>query len=624
MSTAVERQTAEAAATWHAEWVVGFGPRLAVATDEAWDRQWTVGDQRLTLSGLAGSDVSLAEDSRYVVLFTGLLTNVAELHRGAAQSQAASLVLALLQQKGSDAFADLRGPFAVVVWDRDRNELQIARDQVGLQPIYYARGAGTWWVSPWPDALVSRPGVSRDPDVVAMAEWLCGWFPAVEDTTYREVKRVAPGSVLTLKGATTSLRKYWDPFPEGADVSWLREGELDQFDELFLTAVARTLEGGAPSIFLSGGLDSIAVAVTASDLAAARGLEPLLALSLEFPDEVSNEAPIQTGVARQLGLEQELVPFVEAIGPRGMVAEALALSADWPQPMWNIWAPAYMTLARRAAGRGRQLILTGRGGDEWLTISPYLIADLMLRGNIAGIVRLLRMRRRSNKLTWRHTMRLVWLTGCRPVASATLDFLAPRLWHQRRRRRLLSERPDWVAPDPAIRKAMDERVDRFIDPARPVGGFYQREGRAALRHPAITHDMEETQEFGRRHGMRMLHPFWDVDLIELAHRVPPRLLMKDGRSKYLLRRRLATRLPGLGLEHRGKVSAAHVFEGIMQREAPAAMARLGGPKALTRLGVVRMADIESEGHPYHSLGRWGGSGRYWTVLNLETWVRRRS
>src|SRR5690606_7330783 len=105
------------------------------------------------------------------------------------------------------------------------------------------------------------------------------------DTTYREVKRVAPGSVLTLKGATTSRRKYWDPFPEGADVSWLREGELDQFDELFLTAVARTLEGGAPSIFLSGGLDSIAVAVTASDLAAARGLEPLLALSLEFPDE---------------------------------------------------------------------------------------------------------------------------------------------------------------------------------------------------------------------------------------------------------------------------------------------------------------------------------------------------
>ncbi len=81
--------------------------------------------------------------------------------------------------------------------------------------------------------------------------------------------------------------------------------------------------------------------------------------------------------------------------------------------------------------------------------------------------------------------------------------------------------------------------------------------------------MEETQEFGRRHGLRVMHPFWDVDLIELLHRVPPDLLMMDGRSKWLLRRKVGQRLPGLGLEKRGKTSAAQVFQGLLERETPA-------------------------------------------------------
>ena len=117
------------------------------------------------------------------------------------------------------------------------------------------------------------------------------------------------------------------------------------------------------------------------------------------------------------------------------------------------------------------------------------------------------MRRRSNDLRGlRDTARLVWTTAGRPLGSAAMDAIAPAAWHQRRRRRLLLERPDWVAPDPAIRRAMDERIDRWIDPARPAGGFYHREGQTAIRHPAVSHDMEETQEFGRRLGLHVLHP----------------------------------------------------------------------------------------------------------------------
>ena len=90
--------------------------------------------------------------------------------------------------------------------------------------------------------------------------------------------------------------------------------------------------------------------------------------------------------------------------------------------------------------------------------------------------------------------------------------------------------------------------------------------------------------------------------------------MADGRSKALLRHRIAERLPGLGLERRGKVSAAHVFAGVMQQESPAVFARLGGVRTLADIGAARMDGLESAVHP----------GRLWTLLTIEQWARRRA
>lgn len=612
------------AAFWHAEWLVSLGPRAPVDHDPA-RRRWRSGDTELSLVHGEGSDLRIAEDARFVVIFSGVLSNAREIDPVADHQDAARIVLRVVAAEADAGFTRLRGAFALFVWHRESATLQVVRDQIGLEPIFYARGLTGWLLSPSPDVLVSQPGVSREADAVALSEWLCGWFPAIEDTAYREVKRVPPATVMTVRGTAASFRRYWDPFPDDGEVEYLGDDEIDRFESTLTRAVRRAMDVGPSAIFLSGGLDSIAVAVAATDIARERDAQLPLALSLVFPEGSSNEEAVQVGASRLLGLGQQLVPFDEAVGPAGLLASALSLSATWPQPMWNLWAPAYMALASRAAADGRRLLLTGRGGDEWLTLSPYLLADLLRRGDVTGAWRLLQMRRRSNNLNGvRSAARLVWLTAGRPLASASLDWLAPAMWHRRRRRRLLAERPAWVAPDPAVRRAMDERIERWIEPARPRGGFYQREARLALRHPAIAHDMEETQEFGRRHGMRMLHPFWDVDVIELAHRVPPDVLMQDGRSKWLLRRRLTARLPGLGLERRGKVSARRVFQDLLEREAPPVLQNLGGPQALARIGVVATSGIESTGQLPSLTERWGGSGRLWTLLNLETWVRQRA
>lgn len=625
MTTASEpEQTVDQHTVLQADWLVTFGPAVDHSAARDAVRRWRTNDTAFAVTHVAGSDVRLVEDPGYVVIFSGVLTNAQELQPGSTQGDAARIVLSLVKSRGVDAFNALRGPFAVIVWDRATGTLMAARDQIGMEPLFYARsGSAGWLLSPSPDVLTSQPGVSRAFDAVALSEWICSWFPAIEDTTYQDVKRVPPATVIRFRGGDSNLHRYWNPYAE-PDVQWLGEKDLDAFEPLLARAVSRTTQGLSPAIFLSGGIDSISVAVAATDVARRDGTAAPLALSLAFPNKASNEEVIQKGVAGQLGLDQVILPFAEAIGPRGLLSEALSSGAHWPQPMRNIWAPGYMTLARHAAARGRRVILTGRGGDEWLTISPYLLADQLRRGDFLGALRLLRMHQKSNNVGFRYSAHLVWLAGCRPLASAAFDAIAPSVWHRRRRRRLLTELPDWVAPDPAIRRAIVERIDRWIEPARPAGGFYDRAGRTAVEHPAVAQDMEETQEFGRRHGLRQLHPYWDVDLLEMLRRVPPALLMADGRSKSVVRPALARRLPGLGLDRRAKVSALSVFSGMMDREAPRAWERLGGLRTLARIGVVSSKELQSGRWEPDLMRRVGGGGRLWMLLAYENWLQQRA
>jgi hypothetical protein len=124
--------------------------------------------------------------------------------------------------------------------------------------------------------------------------------------------------------------------------------------------------------------------------------------------------------------------------------------------------------------------------------------------------------------------------------------------------------------------------------------------------------------------LRVVHPFWDVDLVSTLYRTRPKTLAEDGQFKWLLRRTVAPRLPNLGLEQRGKVSAEFVFQGIVQREAPVALERLGGLTSLGRLGIVDLAGIQLTPGS-RSVGKAvGGASRLWSLLNLETWARPRS
>src|SRR5437899_2907281 len=387
------------------------------------------------------------------VIFDGVLVNQLDLRNelgdfvAPAGRNDAEIILAGYQRWGEDLLRRLRGAFTLIIRDSARETLLCARDPLGSHPLFYADGRFGLLVSPSIDVLLRQAGVSSDLNRVAMADHLMDRYPRLEETFYDAVSRVPPGHVLRITREGRRAYRYWDPAPEGA-VKWLTLNEVERFDELLDQAVSRCLSLGPAGIFLSGGLDSVSIAAVVAEQSRAGGRAKPWALSLVFPDPKENEEIVQRSVAGQLGLPQVLKPFFEATGGNELLGPALRLCESLPAPLMNTWLPAYSELAREGSRRGCRNVITGGGGDEWLTISPFLAADLLRDFDFAGVYHLWQSMRRSlSRSSIEILWRLLWDFGYAPhVVPPVLRVVKrSRPWGLKLRHRL-SQRPPLGIP----------------------------------------------------------------------------------------------------------------------------------------------------------------------------------
>jgi asparagine synthase (glutamine-hydrolysing) len=558
-------------------------------------------------------------------MFDGALYNGADLARDlgiAPTNTAADIVTAAWQRWRDSALERLKGIFLIAVVDREAGSITIARDPLGVYPGFYVLASDAVHVSTSVAPLLRVKGVSRAVNRIAIADHLCHRWPDPEETYFEQVRRLPPANTVTVTAAGVSRRQYWDPDPIDRPTRWATEDELDQFESVLDRAVSRAMAFGPAGIFLSGGFDSISVAAFAADIARRNGQRDPIGLSLVFPDPSCNEEVVQRGVAKGLGLEQILLSFDEALGGRGLIEAATDLIAEWPVPMLNLWNPAYATLAARGRDRGCRVILTGNGGDEWLAVSPFLAADLIKSLDVIGFVRFATTLKRSYSASrlslWRGA---VWTFGLRPLMSAAVGRAAPAWWRRSRERRLVASTPSWIAPDRALRAQMDARAGRNLADPNPPTGFYRRDARTALDHPLMAIELEEHFEFSRRVGVRLLHPYWDADLVDLLARIPPALLNRGGRAKGMVRHTLARRFPGLGFERHKKVAATSFYQRILLEEGPRLWREMGGPRELARLEIVDAGMLESSVHALFTGAQPQQLYRLWDVLGLEAWLR---
>lgn len=571
---------------------------------------------------------SIVERGPIIVLLEGKLHDRAALERAAGANggdpQAdGGLVLDAYAALGKDALLRISGVFAVIIWDGRKGRAICVRDRLGTYPVYHAHAAGNTFVSPAVELLLAQQGITAEPNRLSLAGFIVDLAPRPEETFFADLKRIPPGHSLELGATRARAARYWHleghPGQPAADA----EEALSRFDRLLHQAVRRSLEFGPSGIWLSGGVDSAAVAVAAaSEISKGGSLAPW-ALSLVFPDPSCNEEDLQRTLAASLGLPQLIGPLKDFAPAEGLLLASLDLSRQSYAPPQSVWQVAYDGLALAAKEIGCRVVLGGDGGDEWLQPPPLYAADRLSKLDLGGLNRLRRGWEEYYPISRRESVRsALWLYGARPLLRATaatvMQDLRPSAVQSYRRRRLETWLPRWLAPDPELRAQLVDRALEEAGTTRPRS-LYERAREARRAHPWLLYSMESAFERSRRLGVRILNPLLDVDLLAFLDQTAPELVNYGGRAKGLPREVTLRAVPAPAPNWPKKVHAEAFWLATMRREGHLGLHEFGALRALQALGVVHSGTYAREAEQAFAQATKAGS-RLWEALSLEAWL----
>ncbi len=557
-------------------------------------------------------------------LLEGYLLDVVGLERTVDESPAESILRAY-QRWGFEAFDRFRGGYVAVIWEAPRRRLHIGRDAVGLHACYYARRGRGALVSSSIDVLQGRLSAAASFNPVTIAEMLAQRVGSQqrEETFFEGIQRLPGAHVMTLEhDRDPQVRRFWEPFPSERD--WATDDEEADLIPCLDRAVGRCLRAGADSLALSGGFDSISLAVLATDQLEEH--QRLHAVSLHIDDHEIDESDAQIAVARKLGMTQTISSVKEILAGRGFLEASLEFSARSPSPVASVFQSAFTGLMAMAGRSGSRRMLMGTGGDEMLTVDPVYAADLFVSFQYLRMWQFLRSWQRSSPLSAGHVARiLLWNSGARPTlghaARRALESISMPLAETVRRRRYRRCIPSWL--NLANHELITEMETRAVVSSRAErvtpGKYYRTRMNRLLCSPLHMLGMDQAFAWGRAHGFVQFYPFLDRDVVELALRIHPRRLIEGGFSKAPLRRLVHDRLPFISRGGK-KVDFSGTTSRMVQDGGAAAWSRLGGPSILSELGIVDDART-SELMDGFFAGRDPWTFDVWLILTMEDWLQ---
>jgi asparagine synthase (glutamine-hydrolysing) len=470
-------------------------------------------------SGLAGSfSQSQGLDIAGALTNAGIVLHL-DGHLDNAEELGGDLAVAY-RRWGTGLPERMRGDFVLLVWDPERRQGFLARDQLGVRPVFLAEAHGRlYFALELRDLLALLPSTPA-PDPDGVAHWIALSTRPGTGTPYEGVERLGPGEMLRFGPGGVSRSRYWEPrFHEPLDLA--AEEWPERVREGLRVAVERRLDPEAGTgVLLSGGLDSASIAaVGAGSLSACSGTFP------EHPQ--ADEAELIAGLREALGLGG----LVAEVRPGGLLASVFEHTAAWRAPLlgWgDFWT---LPLLRAAAERGVGTILGGDGGDEVFAPRAYVLADALRTGRPRRVLRLARRLPGSGPHVGRRREAAM-------IASLALAGALPPGWTLPWAD---DGAPDYLAP------ATRRRLRRSDDP----DGWKRLDGPRwwAFAAHGVSSGIESTGVFEHQHrraamaGLEARHPMLDLDLVELALRQPPAQTLDPRFSRPVLREAMAGLLP---------------------------------------------------------------------------------
>jgi asparagine synthase (glutamine-hydrolysing) len=228
-----------------------------------------LGHRRLSIIDLStsGSQPMCNEDSTVWIVFNGEIYNYLELRDGLAKrghifssTTDTEVIIHLYEEHGVNCLAYLRGMFAFAIWDTKSQSLFVARDRVGIKPLYYCETGTAFLFASELKSILVDPAVGRDVHTPALRQFAAFYYPPGDDTLFRSIKKLGPGHYLTVQGGRLCIHKYWDlQFgTEREDTVFV--DAVAQLRDLIASTVRDHMIADVPvGLLLSGGMDSSAV-----------------------------------------------------------------------------------------------------------------------------------------------------------------------------------------------------------------------------------------------------------------------------------------------------------------------------------------------------------------------------
>ncbi|MGQ9631403.1 MAG: asparagine synthase (glutamine-hydrolyzing) [bacterium] len=326
------------------------------------------GFRRLSIIDLAGGHQPMPnEDGSVWIVFNGEIYNHLDIrrelerrgHRYKTRSDTETIIH-LYEEKGRDCVHDLRGMFAFAIWDEKRRQIFLARDRIGIKPLYYTFQNGVFIFGSEIKAILAHPGVKRDVDEVALYHYLTFVTTPAPMTLFKGIEKIPPGySVVVNSDGEVSRVQYWDAIiPNSHPVTYDENYYIENIRSLLRESVKLRMMSDVPfGVFLSGGIDSSTNVALMAELMD----RPVDTFSVGFKD---NENYNELNYARQIAREFSTNHHEVLIDHQDLVdyIPKLIYHQDEPIADW-VCVPLYYVsdLVRKS---GTIVVQVGEGSDE--------------------------------------------------------------------------------------------------------------------------------------------------------------------------------------------------------------------------------------------------------------------
>ena len=600
-----------------------------------------LGHRRLSIVDVAtGQQPMTNEDGRLRITYNGEIYNHADFReelerRGHVYHTHCDTetILHLYEEKGARCVEDLRGMFAFAIWDALKRELFIARDRLGVKPLYYVHTEdGSLYFASEIKSLLEARAVRAELNYAALPDYLANHATSGEETLFAGVRRLLPGHWMLWRDGELKIEKYWDVHfardvegdgvgheSDGDDrhgVSHPRRSDEDyvaEWAEMFRTSVRLRLMADVPlGMFLSGGIDSSAIAAVMSGMVG----EPVKTFSVAFKEREANELEFARIVSRAYKTDHHEI----VVSPEEFFDALPALVWHEDEPLAHPSSVA-LNFVSRLAARHVKVVLTGEGSDELLAgygryrKTVYNLAlGARYHAAVPSFVRGAVSRAVAGLPAARVRRKLARTFLCLTPDIETIYFDNFSVFSRAAQHRLLTSQAR-------------ERIGD-ADPYRVVSEYLEKTDARSLLERLLYVDMKtylhellmKQDQMSMAASIESRVPFLDHKLVEHTARLPERLKLRGWTTKYILRRAMKGVLPDEILRRPKMGFPVPVGEWFRGRFRSVIDEYVTGERAAAR-GLFDQTFVR-ELVARHQSGTEDHSERLWSLVNFEMWLRR--